>query len=127
QSAAGGRQEGERREEPGPVEPSRRDAVGLGLVVAGAVVAAAGIGLAVYGAIADGQAHDQTTRADLATREDLESRANVTGVAGYVAIGVGVAALVGGVIKLAVKPRAAATVGLDVGSGRAGISFAGRF
>jgi len=110
-----------------PAERHGRDWIGTGLAISGAAIVAVGIALAVYGAVADSQANDHSTHLDLGQRQDLLSRANVTGITGYVALGVGAGLLVGGIVKLALPAKAPATFSLGLQPGQLSVLVAGRF
>jgi hypothetical protein len=93
-----------------PLPPPKRgpDIIGITLTAFGAAVLVTGIALAVVGGLDDSQAHDASQMIDLQKRQDLEAQSGTLGVAGYVAIGVGAALIVGGVVKLALGRRRAA-------------------
>ena len=94
------------RPKPRSGKPEKYDATAIGLLGAGGLLAVAGIVLAVYGELVNATANDHSTTLDLGAREDLSRRSFGTGVAGYAAIGAGVALLLGGGIEHALRPRA---------------------
>lgn len=99
----------------------RRDPVGLALLGSGGALVLAGVALAIYSGVTGNRSVDRSVNTDLGVREDLGSRAFGTGIAGYSAIGVGVAVLLGGGIKLALRPRRA-RIGLDLRGGPGALS-----
>jgi len=114
---------------PVPAEPLRKDKLGVGLLIGGLVGAVAGGSLVVLGYITAKQAKDPAnTTTDLQGRQDLQSRANLLEGVGYGLLGVGVAVAVGGVIKLAIRPRKeAVSVGAGVAPGTLAFTVGGQF
>jgi len=112
-----------------PSEPARKDKVAMGLLIGGLVGAVAGGSLVVLGYITAKQAKDPAnTTTDLQGRQDLQSRANLLEGVGYGLLGVGVAVAVGGIIKLAIKPKKeGVSVGAGVGPGSLAFTLGGQF
>jgi len=115
-----------------PAAPWYDDRVGWAILGGGVALAAVGTGFEWDASNLYDDANDPTHSETLRTQE--KSRADDRRLAGFVVAGVGVAAIVVGVIKLAsnpparldtMPPRTARNVGLSVGPG--GICLTGRF
>jgi tetratricopeptide (TPR) repeat protein len=108
-------------------EKARPDGLGIGLSTGGAVLAAVGVALVIVGVTGDARASDRTSALDLGGREGLHQQAGAESVAGTCLIGAGAAVLVGGVVKLLLRPRGRVTVGLGASRSAAAASLGWEF
>lgn len=110
-----------------PGRPRRKDPAGIALVAVGSALVGAGTGLVITAAVHDAGALELPTHDDYLRRIDTAAAEQL---AGFVALGVGSAAVLGGAIRLALvatgrRPRTRATAW--AGRHGAGLGVAGRF
>lgn len=110
---------------PGGDPPARPDRTGMALVIAGAAVIAAGIGLSAYGFNALAQSSDPDEPIDPAARDELDSRGTATALAGVAALNAGTGLLLGGAIQWALASRKQRTAWHVTGSMTPGGAVAG--
>lgn len=110
----------------GAVE-KKTDWVMVGLLAAGGVVALTGAGVAISGAMARSEAEDPLATLDLGERESQYASGGTRALAGYCLVGAGAALLAGGLIKMALKPKADVAASVMITPGAVAASIGGRF